>query len=130
MLTSNVKKPHQEALLYSILGRLDYVEGGKFVTINDPAARNELEAILVTNKLDGTNGAAYIYNKRNRTLSWGKPLMDTPLNMPFESAGDLLQFKELKNYQFAALNFWLANDNGSKEYFQLVIAEENSAYQK
>lgn len=122
MLISDIKKPQQEELLFSILGRLDYTDNHKFVAVNDPTVQQELKNLLATNKLDGVHGAACIYNKKNWTLAWGEPLMHLPLHTLFEPSDNLLQFKKLEKYRFAALNFWIKNDDGSKDYFQLIIA--------
>lgn len=108
-------------LLYDVLGRLEYDEGGRFTPVKDEVMLQELEAMITTHQLGSATATAYIRNVSRNMLAWAAS--PTARLLPQQELGSYtLRFIRVDDLNVAIQNFWIKHTDGQREEFQMVLA--------
>lgn len=108
-------------LLYDVLGRVEYDDGGRFIPVKDTAMLQELKAMITTHQLGSATATAYIRNVSRNMLAWAAS--PTARLLPQQELGSYtLRFVRVDDLNVAVQNFWIKHADGQREEFQMVLA--------
>lgn len=111
----------QARLLYDVLGRLDYVDGGKFTPTKSQALREELMALVETYQLDGKTATVYVRNVSRNMLAWA--VSPDARQFPLQESNSLkVFFTQVDGMKLAVQNFWVRHSDQQREVFQMILA--------
>lgn len=111
----------QARLLRDVLGRLDYVDGGKFAPTESKALREGLMTLVETYQLDGATATVYVRNVSRNMLAWAASpnARQFPLQ---EGTSFTVFFTQVDGMKLAVQNFWIRHSDQQREEFQMVLA--------
>lgn len=112
----------QGALLYDLLGMLEYRQDGHFGPVDDPAMQQNLKRLIAQRRLNGRDGVAYILNRTNAEIVWQSAPAPVTWRVEGEDNAYALQFKQTATHQLAIQNFWLRATDSTRVEFRMVVA--------
>jgi hypothetical protein len=112
----------QSELLYDLLGNLEYGVNGHFAAVDDPVMRQELEALVTENRLNGREGSAYILNLGNGAIVWSSAATSLRFEKVVVNSDYAMQFIQTEGHQLAVQNFWLNDAGHARLEFRMVVA--------
>lgn len=112
----------QDALLYDVLGCLEYKDGGHFTPIEDVSTKLKLKRLLAEYHLNDREGSVYIKNTATNRIAWS--VLALPLVFNTQNASDTYDMQFLSNgdYRLLVQNFWVEGQSGKHETFRMVVA--------
>ncbi|QTR48928.1 hypothetical protein [Candidatus Thiothrix anitrata] len=108
-------------LLYNVLGRIEYDDGGRFTPVQDATMLQELKAMIATHQLGDGTATAYVRNISRNMLAWAAS-PTARLLPPQELGSYTLRFVQVDDLKVAVQNFWVKHQDGQREEFQMVLA--------
>lgn len=117
-----VDQTEQAQLLDDLLGRLEYMDAGVFVAVDDVKLTEELAQLVTKYKLNGQHGSAWIRDSGSGQLVWSAS--DSPLEFDTSKLSDgyEMQFMASGGFSLAVQNFWLTRADDSRAEFRMVVA--------